>query len=112
MQIYRDADIDPAPITTGRVAVIGYGNQGRAQALNLHDGGIDVRVGLREGSPGIAHDDRRCRAPSDPMRPPQSRPHYHRLQVITRFSLHHSQPNGSNCVGVTSEQILPQCTQG
>ena len=50
MQIHRDADIDPAPLAGKRVAVIGYGNQGRAQALNLLDGGVDVCVGLREGS--------------------------------------------------------------
>ena len=45
-----DADIDPAPLGGKRIAVIGYGNQGRAQALNLRDGGFDVVVGLREGS--------------------------------------------------------------
>ena len=32
------------------MAVIGYGSQGHAHALNLKDSGIDVRVGLREGS--------------------------------------------------------------
>ena len=47
---YRDADIDPAPLAGKRVAIIGYGNQGRAQALNLNDSGIDVVVGLRPGS--------------------------------------------------------------
>jgi len=36
------------------VAIIGYGNQGRAQALNLKDSGIDVVVGLRDGSPSLA----------------------------------------------------------
>ena len=46
-----DPDIDPAPLVGKRIAVIGYGNQGRAQALNLHDSGIDVVVGLRDGSP-------------------------------------------------------------
>lgn len=46
----RDADIDPAPLVGKRVAILGYGNQGRAQALNLHDSGIDVVVGLRGGS--------------------------------------------------------------
>ena len=46
-----DADIDPAPLAGKRVAIIGYGNQGRAQALNLQDSGIDVVVGLRDGSP-------------------------------------------------------------
>ena len=43
----RDADIDPSPLAGKRVAIIGYGNQGRAQALNLYDSGIDVVVGLR-----------------------------------------------------------------
>lgn len=46
-----ERDIDPTPLVGKRVAVIGYGNQGRAQALNLHDSGIDVVVGLRDGSP-------------------------------------------------------------
>ncbi len=50
MDILKDADIDPAPLAGKRVAIIGYGNQGRAQALNLHDSGIDVVVGLRGGS--------------------------------------------------------------
>ena len=51
MDAIRDADIDPAPLPGKRVAIIGYGNQGRAQALNLKDSGIDVVVGLRDGSP-------------------------------------------------------------
>ena len=50
MDAKRDADIDPAPLAGKRVAILGYGNQGRAQALNLHDSGIDVVVGLRDGS--------------------------------------------------------------
>src|SRR5213595_161776 len=50
MNLLRDADIDPAPLAGKRVAIIGYGNQGRAQALNLHGSGIDVVVGLRGGS--------------------------------------------------------------
>ena len=50
MDLLRDADIDPAPLAGKRVAILGYGNQGRAQALNLHDSGIDVVVGLRGGS--------------------------------------------------------------
>jgi len=51
MDARRDADIEPAPLSGKRVAIIGYGNQGRAQALNLKDSGIDVVVGLRDGSP-------------------------------------------------------------
>ena len=50
MELLRDRDIDLALIRGKRIAVIGYGNQGRAQALNLKDSGIDVVVGLREGS--------------------------------------------------------------
>jgi ketol-acid reductoisomerase len=50
MELLRDEDIDPAPLAGKRVAIIGYGNQGRAQALNLHDSGVDVVVGLRGGS--------------------------------------------------------------
>ena len=50
MEMLRDADIDPAPLAGKRVAMLGYGNQGRAQSLNLHDSGIDVVVGLRGGS--------------------------------------------------------------
>jgi ketol-acid reductoisomerase len=50
MELLRDADIDPSPLAGKRVAIVGFGNQGRAQALNLHDSGVDVVVGLRGGS--------------------------------------------------------------
>ena len=50
MRVYFDADADPGLIRTRRVAVIGYGNQGRAQALNLRDSGVAVTVALPEGS--------------------------------------------------------------
>ena len=50
MEMLCDADIDPGALNGKRVAVIGFGNQGRAQALNLKDCGIDVVVGLRPGS--------------------------------------------------------------
>jgi ketol-acid reductoisomerase len=50
MDLLRDADIDPSPLEGRRVAILGYGNQGRAQSLNLKDSGIDVVVGLRGGS--------------------------------------------------------------
>jgi ketol-acid reductoisomerase len=51
MRVYFDADADPSLIRDRRVAVIGYGNQGRAQALNLRDSGVQVTVALPEGSP-------------------------------------------------------------
>jgi ketol-acid reductoisomerase len=46
--IHREGNVD---LLTGKVAVIGYGSQGHAHALNLRDSGIDVEVGLRPGSP-------------------------------------------------------------
>jgi ketol-acid reductoisomerase len=45
--IHRDGDLD---LLDGKVAVVGYGSQGHAHALNLHDSGVNVVVGLREGS--------------------------------------------------------------
>src|SRR3954453_1705926 len=48
--VYYDADADVSPTQGRKVAVIGYGSQGHAHALNLRDSGVDVRVGLREGS--------------------------------------------------------------
>ncbi|HSH23416.1 MAG TPA: ketol-acid reductoisomerase [Acidimicrobiales bacterium] len=48
--VYYDKDADPGLIRARKVAVIGYGSQGHAHALNLADAGVDVRVGLREGS--------------------------------------------------------------
>jgi len=50
MDLLKDRDIDSAALADKRVAILGYGNQGRAQALNLHDSEIDVVVGLRGGS--------------------------------------------------------------
>ena len=50
-QIYSDADVDATRLQNKRVAVIGYGNQGRAQALNLRDSGVQVVIGLRANSP-------------------------------------------------------------
>ncbi len=52
--IYYEKDADPALLGSRKVAVIGYGSQGHAHALNLHDSGVDVRVGLREGSGSMA----------------------------------------------------------
>ena len=48
--LYYETDADPSLIRGRKVAVIGYGSQGHAHALNLAESGVDVRVGLREGS--------------------------------------------------------------
>lgn len=52
--IYYERDADPSVITSRKVAILGYGSQGHAHALNLRDSGVDVRVGLRQGSPSWA----------------------------------------------------------
>ena len=48
--IYYDQDADLSLIQGKKVAILGYGSQGHAHALNLRDSGVDVRVGLRAGS--------------------------------------------------------------
>jgi ketol-acid reductoisomerase len=50
-EIHKTGNLD---LLSGKVAVLGYGSQGHAHALNLHDSGVDVVVGLREGSPSAA----------------------------------------------------------
>jgi ketol-acid reductoisomerase len=51
MKVYYDRDADLNVLKPRKVAVIGFGSQGHAHALNLRDSGMDVRVGLRKGSP-------------------------------------------------------------
>lgn len=58
MRVLLDADADFALLRGLRVAVIGYGNQGRAQALNLSDSGVETRIGLAEGSSSRARAER------------------------------------------------------
>src|SRR3712207_4855893 len=48
-RVYREGDIGDE-ITTKKVAILGYGSQGHAHALNLRDSGCDVRVGLYNSS--------------------------------------------------------------
>jgi ketol-acid reductoisomerase len=50
MKVYYDKDADLNVIKGMKVAIIGYGSQGHAHANNLSDSGVDVVVGLREGS--------------------------------------------------------------
>ncbi len=53
-EMFYDSDADLSVIQNRSVAIIGYGSQGHAHALNLRDSGVDVRVGLREGSSSVA----------------------------------------------------------
>ena len=52
--IYYENDADRSLLAGKKVAVLGYGSQGHAHSLNLKESGIDVRVGLREGSSSVA----------------------------------------------------------
>ena len=54
MKVYYDKDCDLSIIRGKKVAIIGYGSQGHAHALNLKESGVDVVVGLREGSKSAA----------------------------------------------------------
>ena len=49
MKVYTEEDANPELLKGVKVAIIGYGSQGRAHALNLHESGADVVVGVRQG---------------------------------------------------------------
>ncbi|HEV2428085.1 MAG TPA: NAD(P)-dependent oxidoreductase, partial [Acidimicrobiales bacterium] len=51
--LYYEKDANPAALAGKRIAVLGYGSQGHAHALNLRDSGLDVRVGLRAESGSV-----------------------------------------------------------
>ena len=61
-EVFYDDDADLALIQSKKVAVLGYGSQGHAHALSLRDSGVDVRIGLPEGSAS------RARAEADGLR--------------------------------------------
>src|ERR1700723_3862444 len=50
-KMFWEKDANPRALEGKRIAVLGYGSQGRAHALNLRDSGLDVVVGLRKGGP-------------------------------------------------------------
>ncbi len=51
MKVFYDRDADLTALRGKKIAVIGFGSQGHAHALNLRDSGMDVRVGLSAKSP-------------------------------------------------------------
>ena len=52
MKLYSQKDVDKKALKGARIAILGYGSQGRAHALNLKDSGFDVVVGVRPGGAG------------------------------------------------------------
>ena len=71
-EIFYDDDADLSIIQGRTVAVLGYGSQGHAHALSLRDSGVDVRVGLPEGSKSRPRPrPRACASSRPPRRPPR-----------------------------------------
>jgi len=62
MRIYREQDLRTNVLKHATVAILGYGNQGHAHALNLRDSGVTTIVGTRSGGRGGT---RRCAAASN-----------------------------------------------
>lgn len=52
--MYYESDVQPELLRDKKIAILGYGSQGHAHALNLKDSGFDVRVGLRQNSSSVA----------------------------------------------------------
>ena len=70
-RIYGEQDVNSQVLKDRRVVVLGYGNQGRAHALNLRDSGVQVRVGLpldREGARRAAAEGLEVMAPAEAVR--------------------------------------------
>jgi ketol-acid reductoisomerase len=67
MHLYSRKDVDRKALRGARVAVLGYGSQGRAHALNLKDSGFDVVVGVRKGGKSARAAKRDGLAVADPV---------------------------------------------
>ena len=60
MKMYGESDVNRDALRGGKIAIIGYGSQGRAHASNLKDSGYDVVVGLRRPRPPKVLHSLRC----------------------------------------------------
>ena len=67
MDLYSRKDVDKKALKGARIAVLGYGSQGRAHALNLKDSGFKVVVGVRKGGSGWKNAKRDGLAVAEPM---------------------------------------------
>ncbi|OGX42165.1 MAG: ketol-acid reductoisomerase [Omnitrophica WOR_2 bacterium RIFCSPLOWO2_12_FULL_51_24] len=91
LKIYYDKDADLNLLKGKKVAIIGYGNQGRAQALNLRDSGVDVIVAELEGTPNYAQ------AVKDDFKPVQTRVASEQAQIVQILTQDHVQAEIYRC---------------
>ncbi|OGX27561.1 MAG: ketol-acid reductoisomerase [Omnitrophica WOR_2 bacterium RIFCSPHIGHO2_01_FULL_49_10] len=91
LKIYYDKDADLNLLKGKKVAIIGYGNQGRAQALNLRDSGVDVIVAELEGTPNYAQ------AVKDGFKPVQTRVASEQAQIVQILTQDHVQAEIYRC---------------
>ena len=98
--IYHDEDADLSIIQSKKVAVIGYGSQGHAHALNLRDSGVDVRVGLADGSKS------RAKAEEEGLRVLSVADAVKEADVVMRLSPYHKQRH------IYNESIRPNLKPG
>ena len=99
MRLLKDQDATLAPLEGKTVAILGYGNQGRAQALNLRDSGIRVVVGNRD-------DEYRQRAVADGFQPVTIREAAQAGDFLLMLTTDESQP------AIWDEQIAPGIQPG
>ena len=83
-KLYYDADADLSLLHGRRIAVLGYGSQGHAHALNLKESGCDVVVGVRPGSEGWARAEARRLDAAEPGRRGRRRRHHRHLRARPR----------------------------
>ncbi|OGX34439.1 MAG: ketol-acid reductoisomerase [Omnitrophica WOR_2 bacterium RIFCSPLOWO2_02_FULL_50_19] len=91
LKIYYDKDADLNLLKGKKVAIIGYGNQGRAQALNLRDSGVDVIIAELEGTPNYAQ------AVKDDFKPVQTRVASEQAQIVQILTQDHVQAEIYRC---------------
>lgn len=99
MKLLKDSEASLAPLVDKTVAVLGYGNQGEAQALNLRDSGVKVIVGNRD-------DQYREAAVRDGFEPLEIRAAAKQGDVLLILTTDESQPQ------IWNEQILPGIASG
>lgn len=100
MKIYYDSDADLGLLQGKKVAIIGYGSQGHAQAQNLRDSGVDVIVGQRKGGPNYDL------AKEHGFEPVSAREAAENAQIVQILTPDHVQAK------LYEEEVAPQMTKG